>query len=285
VSGDVIVPLVPSDPDCGVTPAGDNPCPSVSTPQTWGFDVTTRAWHRLCLGGLGAHGSIDQVGMASYAGGVLLLSDVDGAWRWDGSTWTQVAPGPASSFIEPSGMALVYDPATGEVVGFGGYGGSPVEIDSDATWTWDGTAWADLGGTPPPRAPFAPCTSSDLIVDGGDTWKGQEPIKYDVEINASTACQLTGTAVFTLVDATGATLSLKGNPASAAVNAELSPQGDALRITYAVTSACIPPDTTTEFTVGTLIHESFQAMGGSSSCAAAEPPGARIAVASVATFS
>ncbi|MGD1052578.1 MAG: hypothetical protein ABR950_01995 [Candidatus Dormibacteria bacterium] len=287
VSGDVIVPLVPTNPDCGYTGSSYSPCPSVSTAQTWGFDVATRTWHRLCLGGLGAGGiSFDQEGMASYSGGVLLLGVAGGTWRWGGSSWSQVAPAPDASKLGLPGMALAYDPTTGEVVGFGGYGGFPVQTDSDATWTWDGNVWTARGESPPPRPPFAPCTSSDdLTASGGDTLNGHpEPIDYSVEIDAFTACHLTGTAVFTLVDTTGETFPLEGNPASTSVNAELSPEGDALRITYRVSSACIPLDTVAEFTVGTLIHQEFQGEGGFPSCAATEPAGAHMAVASVTTF-
>jgi Galactose oxidase, central domain len=102
--------------------------------------------------------------------GLLLRADT---WTYDGTTWTQQFPAtspPARRF--PS---MDFDPATGELVLFGGYDGSP----RNDTWTYDGTTWTQqLPATSPPRslASMAFGAASGglvLFLENGDTWTYQ----------------------------------------------------------------------------------------------------------------
>jgi hypothetical protein len=59
-------------------------------------------------------------------------------WTWDGIRWTNAHP--AHSPSARIGSAIVYDPADGTVVLFGGYNPNFDGYFHD-TWTWDGTDW------------------------------------------------------------------------------------------------------------------------------------------------
>jgi hypothetical protein len=85
-------------------------------------------------------------------GSAGLLGDT---WEWDGTTWARAFPpgSPPARF----GHVMAHHPdfrgpGAGEVVLFGGYGGTRLKD----TWTWDGTRWCDLalqaGGPPAPTA-------------------------------------------------------------------------------------------------------------------------------------
>jgi len=54
----------------------------------------------------------------------------NGTWAWDGTTWTRQFP--PTSPPGRSRAAMAYDPATGNVVLFGGFGNGTL----DDTWTW-----------------------------------------------------------------------------------------------------------------------------------------------------
>lgn len=56
---------------------------------------------------------------------------LNGTWAWDGTTWTRQFPQASPSARANASMA--YDPAAGNVVLFGGFGGNGVLGD---TWTW-----------------------------------------------------------------------------------------------------------------------------------------------------
>ena len=60
----------------------------------------------------------------------------DDTWSWTGTAWTQ--PRPRATSPPARGYAtLAYDPATSQMVLFGGYG---TTYDND-TWVWDGSNW------------------------------------------------------------------------------------------------------------------------------------------------
>ncbi len=82
-------------------------------------------------------------------GGVGLSSTFfDDTWLWTGSTWTQVDdsgdPGCTSSCTSspPASEAggLVYDPATAQLVLYGGLGSGSTYLDD--TWLWNGSSWS-----------------------------------------------------------------------------------------------------------------------------------------------
>ncbi len=102
----------------------------------------------------------------------------DDTWTWNGTTWTELSPTTSPPARDEATMA--YDPATGNMVLFGGYDGSSLVND---TWTWDGTTWTELSPTTSPPArdlasmAYDPATA-DMVLFGGqgssglldDTW-------------------------------------------------------------------------------------------------------------------
>jgi len=63
--------------------------------------------------------------------------------------WVQLSP---ANFPAPrSYLAMTYDPASGKVIAFGGFGGTGYLND---TWTFDGTTWTQIAAqsAPPARA-------------------------------------------------------------------------------------------------------------------------------------
>ena len=111
------------------------------------------------------------------------LSALDDTWSWNGTRWTDLHPTTSPPGL--SGALLGYDPATGTLVLTGGdtstLGGQLEE--TDATWSWDGSAWTpEAAGTlPAPDHPAALATDSAsgqlILVTAGaacqglDTWE------------------------------------------------------------------------------------------------------------------
>jgi uncharacterized protein (TIGR03437 family) len=98
--------------------------PQTSPPARYGHAMAYDSTHGqvLLFGGRGENQSSP------------LLNDT---WVWDGSNWTQKFPqtSPPSRF----GHAMVYDPAHGQVLLFGGSDGSSSPLGD--TWVWDGSNW------------------------------------------------------------------------------------------------------------------------------------------------
>src|SRR5689334_18573738 len=82
--------------------------------------------------------------------------------------WSQhtTATGPSAR----SGAAMAYDPATGDVVLFGGKSGNVALSD---TWLWNGSTWTEvLLSTKPPPLFFASmaydATTGNVVLFGGE---------------------------------------------------------------------------------------------------------------------
>ena len=112
--------------------------------------------------------------------GINALADT---WSWDGTRWTELQP--AESPPALSGALLGYDPATQSLVLTGGdisTAGGHLE-QTDATWTWSGSAWTPqtAGQLPASEHPTALATdaatgqlilvSTDDRCQGLDTWQ------------------------------------------------------------------------------------------------------------------
>ena len=82
----------------------------------------------------------DQMGDVLFLGDTFNIDNrPEQTWIWNGSAWTQLHPAHEPS--NRSNIAIAYDPATKQVVLFGGLGVvGNTKMLSD-TWTWDGTDW------------------------------------------------------------------------------------------------------------------------------------------------
>ena len=94
------------------------------------------------------------------------------------TTWTEQSP--ATSPSARYGASMAYDPATGDVVLFGGEGSSAF---LDDTWTWDGSTWTERSPATSPSARYGASMAYDpatgnMVLFGGvnssgflnDTW-------------------------------------------------------------------------------------------------------------------
>jgi hypothetical protein len=155
-------------------------------------------------------------------GGENFTSHFNDTWTWNGRTWTQVDdssdPGCstacASSPSPRTDATMAYDPATGNLVLFGGSTGTN---DLNDTWAWNGRTWTQVDDgsdpgcsiactlSPPNRAEasmaYDPATGS-LVLFGGNnasgdlndtwTWNGSTWTQVDDsgDPGCSTACTL-----------------------------------------------------------------------------------------------
>jgi hypothetical protein len=109
-------------------------------------------------------------GQYSNASGDYIASDE--TWEWTGSTWTQLSP--ATSPSARSGVAMAFDPATSQLVLFGGAGttGTAYSGVSGSTWEWTGSNWTKLSPTTSPSPRYGASMAYDasarqLILFGG----------------------------------------------------------------------------------------------------------------------
>ncbi|HVB22683.1 MAG TPA: hypothetical protein VNG51_12115 [Ktedonobacteraceae bacterium] len=95
-------------------------------------------------------------------------------WIWNGSAWKQLHPAHEPSIR--SNVAIAYDPATKQVVLFGGLSSlANTKMLSD-TWTWDGTDWTQQypATSPPARDDAAlayDAATNQLVLFGGGSSK------------------------------------------------------------------------------------------------------------------
>ena len=143
--------------------------PAVSPPPRYGagmvYDAATKTV--VLFGGTGW--------ITSY-----LIGPLSDTWTWNGTTWTQQHP----TVTPPArnGFGMAYDVASGEVVLFGGDGGTRVPTFLNDTWVWNGINWSQRqpGVSPAGRVEASlayDAVSNQLVLFGGangmtlgDTW-------------------------------------------------------------------------------------------------------------------
>ena len=127
------------------------------------------------------------VGDVLLFGGLVVgsegLSTLSDTWSWNGSRWSELRP--AASPPGLSGALLGYDPSTRRLVLTGGdtSTGEGRLVETEATWTWDGSSWTSqpADGLPSSDLPSALATddaTGQLILvttragcQGTDTWR------------------------------------------------------------------------------------------------------------------
>lgn len=150
--GEFVAPI-PAPPTCqGCVSNAPVPLPAFSCCSGIENAWNGTSWKKLATFSNGPSTSgVAFVGDPSAHSDVLLAAD-GATWVWNGS-WKHLHP--AGTPPIDSGAASAYDAATGEVVLFGGYGTTSRATGLyDQTWTWDGSDWAQRGGTSGPSVTF-----------------------------------------------------------------------------------------------------------------------------------
>ena len=157
-TGAASAPLGPIVPPSGVwtvsTPTS-SPLPRATSSEAW--DPATG---QLILFGGGA--------CSGGGGGCTVTNDT---WSWTGTTWTELTPSTSPPPLAEGSLA--YDPASGQLVLFGGIdsGGNSLS----ATWVWTGTNWISQSpaSSPPARhgatLGYDPSTDQLILFGGSDT--------------------------------------------------------------------------------------------------------------------
>lgn len=99
----------------------------------------------------------------------------DEVWIWTGSSWSQLNPATAG----PDGQLAVYDPASSQLIMYGGDSCTDVCNGGNQTWEWTGTNWTRLTPLHSPPISSGVAVGYDgnlhgIVANGGegglDTW-------------------------------------------------------------------------------------------------------------------
>jgi hypothetical protein len=118
---------------------------------------TVTYWNGSGWGGTRSYTHGPQLSGGTFVGDLATHSDVfldssGQTWVWSGA-WIQVHPG--STPTTRDGAAAAFDTQTGQIVRFGGFGGTKtVNGLYDQTWTWDGSNWTLRAGSRTPTVTF-----------------------------------------------------------------------------------------------------------------------------------
>lgn len=118
----------------------------------------------------------DQMGEVLFLGDTFYSNpnQPEQTWAWNDSAWTQLYPTHEPSVR--SKAAIAYDPATGQIVLFGGLSSLANTGMLSDTWTWDGTDWTQQhpATSPPARDDSAlvyDAATHQLVLFGGGSSK------------------------------------------------------------------------------------------------------------------
>jgi hypothetical protein len=115
--------------------------------STWTFDGVN--WTKSPAQGP-SQASLPNMTYEAGTGSILLFADggQGSTWTWDGAAWTQRCPAASPPRLTSTGpmAAMAFDADVSVAVVFGGVSGG--SLASSATWTWDGTTWAQWHARP-----------------------------------------------------------------------------------------------------------------------------------------
>lgn len=148
-----------------------------------------------------------------------------GMWSWNGTAWTAVHP----AHMPPArwGQAMVYDPAIGKILMYGGMAIEPDHAPLNDVWEWDGHDWSALPtpalGMGNPITQLAYARTGGLLLLANDfnglsgpeamwTFDGARWTKVDASTPACIWCEL---AYDPIRDVTVMVTNPKGAPYSA----------------------------------------------------------------------
>jgi hypothetical protein len=117
-------------------------------------------------------------------GGLTAGGQQNDTWAWDGAAWQLLHPAHAPSPRE--GAPMLYDPAAGAVILYGGMndsGARPSPIND--TWSWNGTDWTPLHPSASPaggaRPRLAFLTGPNLLERFGDCIESHDNSLYSFD--------------------------------------------------------------------------------------------------------
>lgn len=148
-------------------------------PRRWRCATTTKRppWRRYHAM---AYDEINQRVIMFGGTGASVSAVLNDTWSWDGFQWTQLFP--ATSPSARLGHAMVFSPALGQIVMFGG-NADPFPTIVNDTWTWNGADWVLLhngvSGAPTARTGHALAidpVNGRILMHGGssgasETWQ------------------------------------------------------------------------------------------------------------------
>ncbi|HEX5050583.1 MAG TPA: hypothetical protein VFZ65_02315 [Planctomycetota bacterium] len=134
---------------------------SPGTNDTWEYDgaTWTQRFPANNPGTLGLHAMAydsarNRVVLYGGMPGGNPIVDSNQTWEYDGVDWTLRTPATNPGRLEAH--AMCFHAGLGKTILFGGVNatsGAPLPVDTDKTWAWDGTNWAELpvSGVRPPK--------------------------------------------------------------------------------------------------------------------------------------
>jgi sugar lactone lactonase YvrE len=140
----------------GITWTEESPAVSPPARSEAAMTYDAAAGNMVLFGGLSSNGYMCD----------NCLSDT---WVWNGSTWTE--ENPSTSPSARLGASMVYDPASGNIVLFGGYSNSGVLND---TWIWNGSTWTEESLTNSPPARYLAAMTYDAIAGNVVLFGGED---------------------------------------------------------------------------------------------------------------
>jgi hypothetical protein len=117
-------------------------------------------------------------------------NELGDTWTWSGTTW--VAASPATSPSARNGASMDYDPATSQLVLFGGFVGVGQGIEAGDTWGWNGTTWVAQSPATSPSARDSASMAADpltkqLVLFGGSGFGGLRNDTWTTTLPATAA--------------------------------------------------------------------------------------------------
>lgn len=212
------------------------------------YDLSVRTPH--------AYGTLVSAGRHG-----LLLFEGGNVWTWNGQTWSDVRTLPMTVSIDVhsrQGWTASYFEPHNELILFGGRVGPGGPVLLGDTVAWDGSAWTTLvPAHSSPVGPLPPCSASEAVSGTGYRMlNGSTGAALDIEfyLPASGPCHLAGSVTLTLA-AGQSPLPIPNNPATQAINADLTAKDGGLVVTFTAAGICAFGQSLTErYQVGDFDH-------------------------------
>ncbi|MFI5267919.1 MAG: hypothetical protein ACHQ7M_11135, partial [Chloroflexota bacterium] len=193
----------------------------------------------------------------------LLLIDIEGAYAWNGKSWSGPAqlPDSVSSSLHPRvGWTAAYHEPTKELVLFGGRAGPGGPDLLGDTEGWDGKSWKVLvPARSTPVGPLSDCSAQRSLAGYGDGPRSDpqgEVVEVDFSEPPSGPCHLHVDVAMTVASGMD-TVKMPGNPAVQSIDFDLVPGKGGIAAVFDIHGGCaLAPGTRALFEGGDL-HAEF----------------------------